>query len=44
MITLLHTFGTRINDGFMRLLEWREKHIKEKTFVIILALMVGLFA
>ena len=35
--------GSRLNEIFMRLLAWREKHIKEKTFVIILALMVGVF-
>lgn len=29
--------------AFARLLMWREKHIKEKTFVIILALVVGIF-
>ena len=29
--------------AFMRLLVWRERHIKEKTFVIILALAVGIF-
>ena len=26
----------------MKLLVWRERHIKEKTFVIILALAVGI--
>lgn len=29
-------------DGwFMKVLQWREKHIKEKTFILILALVVG---
>lgn len=29
-------------DGwFLRVLQWREKHIKEKTFILILALIVG---
>lgn len=29
-------------DGwFMKVLQWREKHIKEKTFILILALIVG---
>lgn len=30
------------SDGwFMKILQWREKHIKEKTFILILALVVG---
>lgn len=29
------------NDTFHRLLLWRERHISEKTFVVILALIVG---
>lgn len=32
-----------LHDGFMKMLAWRERHIKEKTFVSILALMVGIF-
>lgn len=44
MTTVFNTTGKRLNEFFMWLLEWREKHIKEKTFVSILALMVGLFA
>lgn len=32
-----------IQDGFLSALLWREKHIKERTFVVILALIVGLF-
>lgn len=28
--------------GFTRLLVWREKHVSEKTFVIVLALIVGI--
>ena len=28
---------------FLAMLLWREKHVKEKTFVIILALIVGIF-
>ena len=29
-------------DGwFLKVLQWREKHIKEKTFIMILALIVG---
>lgn len=30
-----------ISDQFMRLVMWRERHIKERTFVIFLALVVG---
>ncbi len=33
---------SRLNQMFMALLIWRERHIKEKTFVIILALLVGI--
>jgi CIC family chloride channel protein len=29
---------------FMRFLEWREEHISEKTFILILAFTVGFFA
>ncbi len=32
----------RSNDWFTSLLMWRERHIQEKTFVIILALIVGI--
>lgn len=32
------------DSRFVRMLLWREKHIKEKTFVVILALIVGLTA
>lgn len=31
----------RQNDLFMRFLLWRERHVKEKTFVIFLSLIVG---
>lgn len=31
-----------LNDKFMSLVMWRERHIKEKTFVIFLALLVGI--
>lgn len=31
-------------DLLMRFVQWRQQHIKERTFVIILALFVGLFA
>ncbi|MDE5642643.1 MAG: chloride channel protein, partial [Muribaculaceae bacterium] len=32
---------SRIHDSFMRFLMWREKHVKERTFIIFLALLVG---
>ena len=32
-----------VNKLFLRFLAWREGHIKEKTFVIFLALLVGIF-
>lgn len=35
---------SRINKAFLRFLSWREAHLKERTFVIFLALIVGVFA
>lgn len=35
---------SRFQEGFFKLLLWREKHIKEKNFVLILAFLVGIFA
>lgn len=32
----------RLKDGFMRFLIWREHHIKEKNFVLLLAFAVGI--
>lgn len=37
------TSGGFINRRFMTLLMWREKHIPEKNFVLVLALLVGIF-
>ena len=34
--------ATAGNSWFMRVLAWREKHIDERTFVLILALVVGI--
>lgn len=45
MYTLLRHIvkaGKAFESAFMRLLVWRERHIKEKTFVSILALAVGI--
>lgn len=38
------TSATRVPAWFLRFLSWREKHIKESNFLVILALFVGLFA
>ena len=35
--------NNRLNDMFMRFLVWREHHISERTFLIFLALLVGVF-
>ncbi len=37
-----HTIARAIDRGFTSLVLWRERHVKEKTFVIILALIVGI--
>lgn len=37
----IENIKTIISDQFMRLVMWRERHIKERTFVIFLALVVG---
>ncbi|MCH5325617.1 MAG: chloride channel protein [Duncaniella sp.] len=44
IIGLLIIVNNRFDRWFHAMLLWREKHIKEKTFVIILALMVGIVA
>ncbi len=36
------TLRDRMHDVFMSFLLWREKHITEKTFVVILSLIVGI--
>ncbi len=38
----ISTIKERINEQFLRLVMWRERHIKERTFVIFLALIVGI--
>lgn len=38
------TSATHTPAWFLRFLVWRERHIKENTFLVILALFVGLFA
>lgn len=40
----LQKIGQQIYDLFLRFVQWRQQHIKERTFVIILALFVGIFA
>lgn len=44
MNNLIGNIGHNCHNAFMALLVWRERHIKEKTFVIILALIVGIVA
>lgn len=34
----------RLKDAFFAFLLWREKHVKEKTFVLLLAFLVGIFS
>lgn len=36
------TVRQRLRDSFNAFLLWREKHVKEKTFVVILSLVVGI--
>ena len=36
--------ASKFESTFLKLIHWREQHIKEKTFVIVLALMVGIVA
>ena len=33
-----------LHAALMRFIQWREKHVKEKNFVLVLALFVGIFA
>lgn len=35
---------SRVDKAFLAFLSWREKHVKERTFVLFLALMVGIFS
>lgn len=42
MNNLIHNINQRINDFFISLLIWRERHISEKNFVLILAFIVGI--
>ena len=36
------TLKQRVKDSFMAFLIWREHHIKEKNFVLLLAFLVGI--
>ena len=42
MIKVFGKTGESVENLFMKFLVWRERHIKEKTFVSILALIVGI--
>ena len=35
-------FHMTYNEGYLRLISWREKHIKESNFILILSFVVGL--
>ena len=35
---------TELNNRYLKLLVWREKHIKERNFVLVLALVVGIIS
>ena len=37
----LKNIPSTVGSGFLRCVTWRERHIKEKTFVSMLALVVG---
>jgi len=39
-----YSFRRKLNERIIALVVWRERHIKEKSFVMILALLVGLAA
>ncbi|MEF9924419.1 MAG: chloride channel protein [Muribaculaceae bacterium] len=43
-MTILKIFQNSGRDWFLKLLVWREKHIKEKNFVLILALIIGVLS
>lgn len=43
-MTQRYIHNNRLNDWFMRLVVWREHHISERTFLVFLALLVGVFA
>ena len=42
-MTQKYIHNSKANDLFMRFLAWRERHIPERTFLIFLALLVGVF-
>ncbi len=42
-MTQRYIHHSKLNQAFMRFLQWRERHISERTFVIFLALLVGVF-
>lgn len=41
--TITNPLHRRLHDAFMRFLIWREGHISERNFTIVLALIVGVF-
>lgn len=43
MVGLVRNIGTRLYDLFFKFVMWRESHVKEKNFIIVLAFLVGIF-
>ncbi|MBQ9076615.1 MAG: chloride channel protein [Muribaculaceae bacterium] len=43
MVGLVRNIGTRVYDLFFKFVMWRESHVKEKNFIIVLAFLVGIF-
>lgn len=41
-MTQRYIHKSRLNSAFMRLIAWRERNIKERTFVLFLAFLVGI--
>ncbi len=42
MSAFVQSMGTRLYDLFFSFVTWRERHVKEKNFVLVLALLVGI--
>ena len=41
--SFVYIIKRNVSAWFLKMLQWREKHIKEKNFILILALLVGVF-
>ncbi len=42
-MVFIQNIETRLHDLFFSFVMWRERHIKEKNFILVLALFVGIF-